>query len=214
MTFVIPGGPWSPGVPGRPCGPVAPVEPVNPVLPWRPWIPCGPVAPVSPFGPCGPGGPWRPWEPAGPCVPVLLSLSLWSFLSSSNLTCLQNSTEPTKSLQMGPFYIHTFCHLLNIGYNYFRHNILAPLLDYCCWEMALLITLPMNSSKSKSKYWLVHILISKKKYIWTANNSRVRNSIKQIREWQLNFSLTNHIIQNNAEKCFISCFVNLISYLI
>ena len=81
MTFVIPGGPWSPVEAGRPCGPVAPVEPV---APGGPWIPCGP---------CGPGG---------PCVPVLLlSLSLLSFLSS-NLTCLQNSTEDTKKPSNGP----------------------------------------------------------------------------------------------------------------
>ena len=72
-------------------------------------IPGGPCGPVAPGAPAGPGRPCGPAGPGGPCVPVLLSLT--SFLSlSSNLTCLQNSTEETKKPSNGPV-LHSYCFL-------------------------------------------------------------------------------------------------------
>lgn len=101
-----------------------------PAGPGGPWVSLSPLVPLIPAGPAGPGGPGGPW------VPVLLSL-----LSSSLNLNLQNSTELTKNLQMDLFYNHIFCHLLSMCYNC-CHHILEPLLH--CWEMALLLTLPMN----------------------------------------------------------------------
>jgi hypothetical protein len=57
---------------------------------------------VVPCGPAGPGGPW-----------VSVLLSLLSFLSS-NLTCLQNSTELTKNPSNGPV-LHSY-YLSSVGY--------------------------------------------------------------------------------------------------
>ena len=78
-------------IPDGPCAPLIPLLPGWPCIPWIPW---GPVAPVAPGGP---GGPW---------VPVWLLSLLLSFLSS-NLTCLQNSTELTKNPSNGPV-LHSY----------------------------------------------------------------------------------------------------------
>ena len=130
---VMPCGPCGPGI--LLAGPVIPVAPVNPrspcgpagpVAPVRPLSPCGPGAPpAGPGGPCDPagpwtplvplvplipGGPWGPCWPGGPWVPVLLL----SFLSLSNLTCLQNSTELTKNPSSGPV-LHSYL-FTSVGY--------------------------------------------------------------------------------------------------
>ena len=74
--------------PGAPCGPCVPLNPLSPCIPR---IPCGPGGPCSP---CRPWIPWGPAGPGGPCVPVLLSTISFLLSSfSSNLRCLQNSTE-------------------------------------------------------------------------------------------------------------------------
>jgi hypothetical protein len=86
---------------------VIPEAPAGPIGPCIPWIPCGPVAPVAPVGPIAPCG------PAGPAGPTLVSL--WSFLSS-NLICLQNSTELTKKPSNGPVLHSYFYRRLDIGY--------------------------------------------------------------------------------------------------
>ena len=93
-----------------PIGPVpaGPAGPARPVLPLFPGGPCVPVSPGGPGGPCGPAG------PGGPCVPViLLSFLSLSFLSS-NLMCLQNSTELTKNPSKGPV-LHSYF-LSSVGY--------------------------------------------------------------------------------------------------
>src|SRR5687767_12592493 len=91
--------------PGRPGAPLVPFVPGGPCAPLVPLAPGGPCAPLAPGGPCAPLAPGGPCGPCGPCVPVVLSL-LWSFLSS-NLTCLQNSTELTKKPSNGPV-LHSY----------------------------------------------------------------------------------------------------------
>jgi len=86
------------------------VIPDGPAIPWGPWvplvpgIPCGPAGPVGPIAPCGPGGPWA----------LVWLLSLLRSLLSSNLTCLQNSTELTKKPSKGPV-LHSYF-LSSVGY--------------------------------------------------------------------------------------------------
>ena len=113
------GSMFVPLAPGRPCVPLAPGRPCVPLAPGRP---CVPLAPGRPIGPCG---------PCGPCIPVLLFLL--SFLSLSNLDVYKIRQNLQRSPQMDLFYIHIFCHLLDIGYNnysLYRHRILVPLLHY------------------------------------------------------------------------------------
>ena len=79
-----------------------------PAGPCRPWIPCGPAGPCVPFvplnprGPCSPLVPLVPGGPGGPYGPILVT-----FLLSSNLTGLQNSTELTKKPSNGPV-LHSY----------------------------------------------------------------------------------------------------------
>jgi hypothetical protein len=79
---------------------VIPGGPWSPGVPGRPCGPVAPVVPLAPDGPCGPGG---------PCGPTLPSRFL-----SSNLTCLQNSTELTKKPSKGPV-LHSYF-LSSVGY--------------------------------------------------------------------------------------------------
>lgn len=86
--------------------------PFRKVIPEGPTVPLSPVAPGGPCGPCAPVAPLVPLTPGGPCGPTLVSL--WSFLLSSNLICLQNSTELTKNPSKGPV-LHSYF-LSSVGY--------------------------------------------------------------------------------------------------
>lgn len=54
-------------------------------------------------------------------------------------------------------------------------------------------------------------MITIKKYL-SAKNIRVRNSIKQIREWQLDSSFTDSFIQDNTKKCFVMLILLLLMW--
>ena len=120
LVPLIPGGPCGPGtVLAAPAGPVGPIAPVNPLSPWEPGAPGGPCGPVWP--PAGPGG------PCGPCVPVIL-LSFLSSLLSSNLICLQNSTELTKNPSNGPV-LHWYL-LSSVGIDYKSYLYICHILGH------------------------------------------------------------------------------------